>query len=98
MDNYRHEVEKLVLDAYALDAIAARTRSLAVVPKEARTSIQEAGHAWLAHLCTEGRSVKTLYDRERNLLANVGESQPQFDPIKALRLLTARCWSSPPAG
>src|SRR5215467_5243847 len=51
--------------------MAVRTRSLAVVPKEARTPIQEAGHAWLAHLRAEGRSVKTLYDRERNLFAIV---------------------------
>jgi hypothetical protein len=43
----------------------------------------QAGHAWLAHLRAEGRSVKTLYDRERNLfaivfphLADLGVSEP----------------------
>ncbi|MDQ6772838.1 MAG: hypothetical protein M3024_07605, partial [Candidatus Dormibacteraeota bacterium] len=62
----------------------ARDRQLAVVQKESQTAIQEAGHAWLAHLRAEGRSVKTLYDRERNLfaiviphLADLGATDPQ---------------------
>jgi integrase len=64
--------------------MATRTRSLAVVPKETRTPLQKAGHAWLAHLRAEGRSVKTLYDRERNLfaiviphLADLGVTEPE---------------------
>jgi hypothetical protein len=53
------------------------------VATEPPSKLQEAGHAWLAHLRAEGRSVKTLYDRERNLfaivfphLAELGVSQP----------------------
>ncbi len=60
-----------------------RARQLSVVPGEPPTKLQEAGHAWLAHLRAEGRSVKTLYDRERNLfaivfphLAELGVSEP----------------------
>ncbi|MBJ7601679.1 MAG: tyrosine-type recombinase/integrase [Candidatus Dormibacteraeota bacterium] len=45
--------------------------SLTVVPKATNTPLQNAGHAWLAHLRAEGRSIKTLYDRERNLFAIV---------------------------
>lgn len=44
---------------------------LSVVPAESATELQRAGRAWLAHLRAEGRSVKTLYDRERNLFAIV---------------------------
>jgi site-specific recombinase XerC len=61
----------------------ARARQLSVVASQPRTKLQEAGHAWLAHLRAEGRSVKTLYDRERNLfavvfphLAELGVSEP----------------------
>jgi integrase len=60
-----------------------RARQLRVVASQPRTKLQEAGHAWLAHLRAEGRSVKTLYDRERNLfaivfphLAELGVSEP----------------------
>jgi integrase len=48
-----------------------RTRQLTVLPGEKPTKLQESAHAWLAHLRAEGRSVKTLYDRERNLFAIV---------------------------
>src|SRR5207245_143939 len=41
------------------------------VPAESTTELQRAGRSWLAHLRAEGRSVKTLYDRERNLFAIV---------------------------
>jgi integrase len=51
--------------------VSARARQLSVVPTEPPSKLQEAGHAWLAHLRAEGRSVKTLYDRERNLFAIV---------------------------
>jgi integrase len=51
--------------------MAVRTRRPTVAPKETKTPLEQAGHEWLAHLRAEGRSVKTLYDRERNLFAIV---------------------------
>src|SRR5215831_7400535 len=51
--------------------MAARARPLTVVAKESKTPLESAGHEWLAHLRAEGRSVKTLYDRERNLFSIV---------------------------
>jgi integrase len=35
------------------------------------SELQEAGHAWLAHLRADHRSLKTFCDRERNLFAIV---------------------------
>src|ERR1700730_10934257 len=63
-----------------------RARQLSVVAAEPRTKLQEAGHAWLAHLRAEGRSVKTLYDRERNLFAIVFPHLAELGITEPLRI------------
>ncbi|HEV2953283.1 MAG TPA: tyrosine-type recombinase/integrase [Candidatus Dormibacteraeota bacterium] len=49
--------------------MARQPRSLAVISGEPATELERAGQAWLAHLRADGRSVKTLYDRDRNIFA-----------------------------
>ncbi len=51
--------------------MAATKRPVAVIRAESQTTLQQLGHAWLGHLRADGRSVKTLYGRERNLFAIV---------------------------
>jgi len=65
--------------------VPVRARQLSVVPGEPPTKLREAGHAWLAHLRAEGRSVKTLYDRERNLIVRVmGEAGLRASEVTAV--------------
>ena len=41
-----------------------RARQLSVLPSQPPTKLQEAGHAWLAHLRAEGRSYREIFTAE----------------------------------